>query len=167
MTCAAEDNPARPGEVALPADPGARADAGLCFIGHIASPWRRGDCPKNLTEARARGGRFAAVVAPAFRPALTGLQAGDAVILLYWTGQARRDLVVQVPRHRAAPCGTFALRSPARPNPVALAVVRLLSVDAAAGVLDLDAIDAFDSTPLIDIKPWLPGVDIPPGYSAG
>jgi tRNA (Thr-GGU) A37 N-methylase len=80
---------------------------------------------------------------------------GDPVVQLYWMHTARRDLIVQTRVHRSGPTGTFALRSPARPNPIALAVVRLLAVDAEAGLPGIDAIDAFDGTPLRDIKPWL------------
>lgn len=153
----------RPGEVTLPFDPAGSTQAGLAFIGRIESPWGRGNCPKNLREARERGGRFAVRIDAAYRPGLAGLAAGDAVILLYWAAGARRDLIVQSPAHRPGPAGTFALRSPARPNPIAVAVVRLLAIDQDAGLLTLDAIDAFDGTPVLDLKPWLPGVDIPPG----
>ncbi len=69
---------------------------------------------------------------------------------------------MQSPAHKPAPTGVFALRSPARPNPVAVAVCRLLALDAASGEAVVDAIDAFDGTPLLDIKPWLPSVDVPP-----
>jgi tRNA (Thr-GGU) A37 N-methylase len=77
---------------------------------------------------------------------------------------ARRDLIVQSPAHRDGPTGTFALRSPARPNPIALADVRLLAIEAEGGHLTVDAIDAFDGTPVLDVKPWLASVDVPPGY---
>lgn len=157
---------ARPGEVALAFDPATRAEAGLAFIGRLSSPWKKGDCPKNLREARERGGDFAALVDPAYRPGLQGLAEGQAIILLYWTGAARRDLIVQSPAHRPGPTGVFALRSPARPNPVALAITRITTLDAAAGRIGLEAIDAFDGTPLLDIKPWLPGVDLPSGQPA-
>jgi tRNA (Thr-GGU) A37 N-methylase len=43
--------------------------------------------------------------------------------------------------------------------------VRVLALDRAAGVLMVDALDAFDGTPLLDIKPWLHSVDIPPAQS--
>ena len=153
----------RPGELALPFDPGGRKDATLAFIGRIRSPWRKGDCPRNLREARERGGAFAIEVDAAYRPGLAGLAVGDAVIVLYWTGQSRRrDLVVQSPAHRPAPSGVFALRSPARPNPVALAVTRITTLDAEAGRIGIEAIDAFDGTPLLDLKPWLSTVDVPP-----
>ncbi|MBA3908665.1 MAG: tRNA (N6-threonylcarbamoyladenosine(37)-N6)-methyltransferase TrmO [Rhodobacter sp.] len=152
----------RAGEITLPVDPASADDARLAFIGRLRTPWEPGDCPKNLREARERGGSFTAEIDPAFRPGLAGLQAGQAVILLYWTGRARRDVIVQSPAHRDGPTGVFALRSPARPNPIAIAVARILSIDIEAGHVVLDAADAFDRTPLLDIKPWLPTVDIPP-----
>lgn len=154
---------ARPGEVALSFDPARIADdAHLRFIGRLRSPWARGNCPKNLREARELGGEFRAEIDLPFRPGLQGLVAGMPVILLYWTGLARRDMIVLHPSHREGPTGVFALRAPSRPNPVAVAVVRLRTVDFATGVLEVDALDAFDGTPLLDIKPWLPSVDVPP-----
>ncbi|MFV0514039.1 MAG: TrmO family methyltransferase [Jhaorihella sp.] len=153
----------REGEETLDFDPAGKVDATLHFIGHVETPWKKGDCPRNIQEARKRGGRFRAVVAPGFRRGLAGLAAGDALILLYWMADARRDLIVQAPPHRAEPTGTFALRSPNRPNTVSLGVTRILSIDTEAGVIEVDALDAFDGTPLIDIKPWLATVDIPDG----
>jgi tRNA (Thr-GGU) A37 N-methylase len=80
-------------------------------------------------------------------------------VLFYWTYAARRDLIVQSHAHRDGPVGTFALRSPARPNPIALAVVRLMSLDATSGLLQ---IDVFDGTLVLYIKPWIASVDVPP-----
>lgn len=152
----------RPGELALDFDPAGRTEAGISFVGRIRSPWSQGDCPKNLREARERGGSFSVEIAEPYRAGLEGLAEGQAVILLYWMAGARRDLIRQAPRHVGRPRGTFALRSPVRPNPVALATVRIVGLDAAAGWMAIDAIDCFDGTPLIDIKPWLETVDIPP-----
>ncbi|MBN8630661.1 MAG: SAM-dependent methyltransferase [Rhodobacterales bacterium] len=163
MSDASPGKPGRPGEVALSFDPARIADdARLRFIGRLRSPWSRGNCPKNLREAREAGGEFRAEVDPPFRPGLLGLVPGMPLILLYWTGLARRDLIVLNPSHRAEPAGVFALRAPSRPNPVAMGVVRLLAVDRTQGLLEFDALDAFDGTPLLDIKPWLPSVDVPP-----
>ena len=163
MTDAPEDWPVRPGEVALKFDLARVADdAQLRFIGRLRSPWSRGNCPKNLREAREAGGDFRAEIDPPFRPGLQGLAPGMPLMVLYWTGLARRDLILQSPAHRDGPTGVFALRSPARPNPVAVGVVRLLALDQTAGMLEFDALDAFDGTPLLDIKPWLPSVDVPP-----
>ncbi len=151
----------RPGDVALALDPaGGANDAGLVFIGRIRSPWKtEEECPKNLVQARERGGAVWIEVDEPWRQGLLGLDAHSHVMVLYWMDRARRDLIVQQPRHRTDPAGTFALRSPARPNPIAVATVRLLKMDQDAGTLTIDAIDCLDGTPLLDIKPWMERID--------
>jgi len=64
---------------------------------------------------------------------------------------ARRDLLVQIPRHAGQRSGTFALRSPVRPNPIASSVVELVTVE--ANVVVVRGLDCIDGTPLIDLKP--------------
>jgi tRNA-Thr(GGU) m(6)t(6)A37 methyltransferase TsaA len=155
----------REGEVALPFDPGTRADASLCFIGHIRSTWSRGDCPKNLRAARETGQPARVELDPAYAAALTGLAVGQPIQLLYWGDRGERDLIVQTPAHADGPRGTFALRSPVRPNPVALGTVVITGIEGAT--LHIDATDAFDGTPVLDIKPWISTVDVPPGWRPG
>jgi len=153
----------RPGETALPFDPARDAnDARLIFIGRVRSPWRTlGDCPKNLREARERGGGACLEIDQAFRQGLQGLNSGGHIILLSWLAEARRDLITLHPRHAQAVSGVFALRAPLRPNPIAMDVVRLISIDRDAGILEIDAIDLLDGTPIVDLKPHLPSVDVP------
>ena len=153
----------REGEVALGFDPGERAQAGVTFIGHIRSDWARGSAPRNVTRAREAGGGNARIeLDPAYAPGLRGLSVGRPVWVLYWMDRARRDLILQSPRHHVEPRGVFTLRSPVRPNPVAMAAVTITALDMQAGVIGIDATDAFDMTPVIDIKPWMGGIDIPP-----
>lgn len=162
---AMKENPhaRRPGEIALGFDPGETAGPRLAPVGRIRSDWGPGDCPKNLAQARAAGGGNAGLeIAAPYRPGLDGLETGQAVWLLYWMDRGRRDLIVQAPHHRPAPCGSFALRSPLRPNPVAMALVRITGLEPDQGLIRLDAIDAFDGTPLLDIKPWIETIDRPP-----
>jgi tRNA-Thr(GGU) m(6)t(6)A37 methyltransferase TsaA len=151
----------RPGEIALSFDPAeTAADASVVFIGRIRSPWKtRDECPKNLREARERGQGATVEIDVPWRPGLAGLEAYTHMVLLYWMHESRRDLVVQAPRHKPVPQGVFSLRSPARPNPIALATVRILSIDRDAGRVVIDAIDCIDGTALIDIKPWIETVD--------
>jgi len=153
----------REGEVALERDPSENPDAGVVFIGRIRSPWkRREDCPKNIGKARETGQGAAIEIRPDLTPALAGLKVGQAIVLMYWMDRARRDLLVQNPRHVEAPRGTFSLRSPNRPNPIALSSVVITDLDLEAGRIGIDAIDCLDGTPLVDLKPWLETVDIPP-----
>ena len=153
----------RGGELAMAVDPATMpADGHVVFIGHIASPWTsRETCPKNMRAAREAGRPALALVDEPFRPGLAGLEGQEHVVLLSWLHHAPRNLIVQKPRHAPEAKGVFALRSPARPNPVGLHVVRLLSLDVAAGRLELEAIDVLDGTPLIDIKPYFASTDAP------
>ncbi len=150
----------RPGEMRLETE--LRFDAQVTFIGRIDSPWSLQDCPKNLRQARERGASAQLQIAAPFRPALQGIAPGDALVLLYWMSHAPRDLLRQTPRHRAEGTGTFNLRSPVRPNPIGMGVVKVLGIDMAHGRVDIDAIDAVDGTPLIDIKPHMPLADTVP-----
>ncbi|OIP83124.1 MAG: hypothetical protein AUK37_07825 [Rhodobacterales bacterium CG2_30_65_12] len=153
-------NQIRAGETALPADPAAKPDAGVVFIGRIRSPWARGNCPRNISKARAEHPDAWIELDPKWAPALAGLVVGQPILLLYWMNHARRDLLTQTPTHVDVARGTFSLRSPNRPNPVAASTVRITSLD--GNRIGIDAIDCFDDTPLIDIKPWLETIDIPP-----
>lgn len=138
----------RPGEVAAPVP--AQFDAGVYFIGRLHTPWtRRADCPK---RGDPEGGPVCwAEVDPSWQQALTGLEHQTRIQVLYWMHQARRDLVLQSPRHDGVTIGTFALRSPVRPNPIASSVVTLLGID--GNRLALRGLDCLDGTPLIDLKP--------------
>ena len=80
-------------------------------------------------------------------------------MLLTWLHHAPRNLIVQKPRHATDSKGVFALRSPARPNPVGVHVARLLDVDIATGALTLEGIDVLDGTPIIDVKPYFATTD--------
>jgi tRNA-Thr(GGU) m(6)t(6)A37 methyltransferase TsaA len=161
-------NSIRPGEIRAPTDPSSEeaGDARLVFIGRARTPWTSKEtCPKNLREARERGAVASVEIGPDWRAGLRDLSPGDAVILLTWLDRARRDLVVQAPRHRATTSGVFSIRSPVRPNPIGLHVVRIVSLDLASGVIEVDALDCLDKTPVLDLKPWRAGVDVPAGTS--
>jgi tRNA-Thr(GGU) m(6)t(6)A37 methyltransferase TsaA len=145
----------RPGEVAV-ALPGS-FDAGIYFIGRIRTPWtRRDQCPKN---ARGSDAVCTLELDPRYAAALGGVAGCSHLVVLYFMHEARRDLLVQAPRHRD-PCGTFAIRSPVRPNPVAMSVVRLLGIKGTS--LKVVGLDCLDGTPLIDLKPYLASVDSVP-----
>src|SRR5262249_33541026 len=138
----------RDGEVAV--TPPDHRDAALYFIGRIRTPWqRREQCPKNPRESDAV---CTVELDPRWIEGLKGLETVTHVLLLYWMDRSRRDLVLQVPRHYGEQRGTFALRSPARPNPIAVSVARLVRID--GNVLHVSGVDCLDNTPLLDIKPY-------------
>lgn len=153
----------RDGEITLGFDPAGRADASVAYIGRVRSGWGKGTAPRNLRQARERGGEARIELVPGYGPALAGLAVGQAIWVMTWMDRSRRDLALQRPGHVDGPRGTFSLRSPARPNPVGLSAVRITALDAESGVIGIDATDVYDGTPVIDIKPWNEGIDIPPG----
>ena len=137
-------------------------DAGLYFIGRIRTPWtRRDDCPKN---ARGSDAECTVELDPRYAAALDGVAACTHLVLLYFMDKARRDLLVQAPR-KGDRRGTFALRSPVRPNPIAMSVVRLLRIEDTT--LTVVGLDCLDGTPLIDIKPYFASVDSVPDAVVG
>ena len=94
---------------------------------------------------------------PAFAVALSGVAAGDDVILLTWLHLSRRDVLEVHPRGNPANplAGVFATRSPDRPNPIGLHRVRVLEVDGQVR-LRVWPLEVLDGTPVVDIKPVLP-----------
>ena len=137
----------RPGETVavLPQ----QADAGLFFIGRIATPWPdRAACPRrgDIAGPECRLELFAP-----WTEGLDGIEDCRALQVLYWMHLARRDLTRQAPHSAQKLIGTFALRSPVRPNPVASSTVRFVRREGSAVVVQ--GLDCVDGTPLVDIKP--------------
>jgi tRNA-Thr(GGU) m(6)t(6)A37 methyltransferase TsaA len=142
----------REGETAVPLPD--HYDASLYFIGRIRTPWRRREeCPKNARQSDAV---CTLVLDERWMQGLTDVETCSHLVVLYWMNRSRRDLVLQKPRHYRFPRGTFALRSPARPNPIAMSVVRLVGVD--GNRLSVVGLDCLDDTPLLDLKPYFAAV---------
>jgi tRNA-Thr(GGU) m(6)t(6)A37 methyltransferase TsaA len=151
----------REGEVAVTLPD--RFDAHLYYIGRVRTPWtRREQCPKNARESDAV---CTLEIDPRFAAALTGVETCTHLLVLYWMDKSRRDLVLQMPRHYGEARGTFALRSPARPNPIATSVARLVKVDGTH--LSVIGLDCLDGTPLLDIKPYFASTDAVPEAVVG
>ena len=137
----------RPGEIEAPLPE--RTDARVVFIGTIRTPFRtRDDCPR---QGKADGPLCRIELHDPWKPALKGIERFARIEVLYWMHQARRDLLLQSPKSDGATFGTFALRSPVRPNPIATSMVDLVAVE--EGGLIVRGLDCVDGTPLVDLKP--------------
>ena len=142
-----ETSDLRPGEVATGTE--VQNDATVQFIGTIRTPYITRDlCPR---QGKPDGPDCRLELLPQWHAALEGIEAFEYLDVLYWLHQSRRDLVLQTPRHDGRTVGTFALRSPVRPNPIGVSRVRLIRAE--PGVLVVKGLDCLDKTPLIDIKP--------------
>ena len=95
------------------------------------------------------------VFEPVFAQALTGVAAGDEILVLTWLDRARRDVLQVHPRDDPARAqqGVFSTRSPDRPNPIGLHRVRVLAIDGLR--VEVSGLEAIDGTPVLDVKPVL------------
>lgn len=127
----------------------------LTPIGHIRSTLTdRTNAPRQATE----GAPSATLeVLPAFREAVEGLRPGDEIWILTWLHEADRETLKVHPRSdpRNPLTGVFATRSPDRPNPLGLHRATLVKVEGTT--LHIEALEAIDGTPVVDIKPVIRG----------
>lgn len=102
-------------------------------------------------------GRTTIEVDKHYQPALLGVDELDSIWVLYWfdrndSPEQRAILQVHPRRNQENPLrGVFATRAPVRPNLIALSRCRVISVQ--GNIIEIDAIDAFPDTPVLDIKP--------------
>ena len=137
----------RPGELEAPLPE--RSDARVVFIGRIRTPFTtRDECPR---QGKADGPLCRIEIEAPWRAALKGLEGVTRIEVLYWLHEARRDLLQQSPKSNGQTVGTFALRSPNRPNPIGTALAEIVSVE--EGAVTVRGLDCLDGTPLVDLKP--------------
>jgi len=143
----AKDKNLREGELAVEIPPA--QDAGLIFIGRIRTPWTsRLETPR---QGRQDGPICRLEIFEPWVPAIKGVDFYSNLEVIYWLDRSRRDLVLQSPKHRGSTRGTFSLRSPMRPNPIATSIVKLVAVE--GNTILVRGLDCLDGTPLLDIKP--------------
>jgi tRNA-Thr(GGU) m(6)t(6)A37 methyltransferase TsaA len=97
---------------------------------------------------------------PGLTEALDDLDEFSHIIVIYYMHKSRRPFPMKVrPRHGMVPTpvGVFASRSPDRPNALGKTTVKLL--ERRGNILKVRGLDAIDGTPVIDIKPYIPGID--------
>lgn len=101
----------------------------------------------------------------AYIPALQALEGFSHINVLWWFSECdnekMRSVLEMEQPYKGAPekMGTFATRSPMRPNPIALTAVEIISIDYECGIIHITFIDAEDGTPILDIKPYTPSLD--------
>jgi tRNA-Thr(GGU) m(6)t(6)A37 methyltransferase TsaA len=124
-------------------------------VGSVRSPYKtKGDAPR---QGRLSDTISEIVIEEEYRPALWQIEGRKHLWILCWFDRADRTILRAVPPGILAEKGVFAIRSPDRPNPVSLCMVDLIGVK--DGVLKVRGLDAFDGTPVIDIKVYLAEID--------
>jgi len=91
-------------------------------------------------------------VFPEFAAGLDGLEGFSHILVIFHFHRAGGPKLEVVPPGESKPRGVFATRSPHRPNPLGLSVLRLLGRE--GGRLRVSGVDLIDGTPVLDIKPY-------------
>jgi len=119
-------------------------------IGVIRSPYkekkdapRQGRYSKELSEI---------TVFDEYKDGLQDIERNKHYYILYWQDRAERDRLMGIPPGKTEERGVFSIRSPARPNPMALCLVEIVKIE--GNKLTVKWLDALDGSPLIDIKPF-------------
>ena len=117
-------------------------------IGHVENGFQEPAAPEAIEAAESR-----IVLDPALVEGLQGLEPGQQVLVLFHCHRSQGYDLLQHPRGDPAQPkrGVFALRSPHRPNPIAVTTVALVAIE--GNVLHVRGLDAIAGTPVLDIKP--------------
>ncbi|MEI5991186.1 tRNA (N6-threonylcarbamoyladenosine(37)-N6)-methyltransferase TrmO [Enterococcus crotali] len=100
-----------------------------------------------------------------YKVGLKGLQGFSHLNVLYWFDQLdspeMREILETEQPYKESPktMGTFAIRGPIRPNPIAFSVVEILAIDEEQGLIQVGYLDAEDGSPILDLKPYTPSMD--------
>lgn len=152
--------------------------AGLVMVGSAVGQNKEGARDKPAMSAtpairinpigtvKAEGDRKVIELSPGLAPALEGLTGFSHVWVLFWfhendRPEERATLKVHPRRNPANPLtGVFATRAPVRPNLIGLTSCRIISVK--QNLLEVEGLDAHEGSPVLDLKPYLPGSDSHP-----
>jgi tRNA-Thr(GGU) m(6)t(6)A37 methyltransferase TsaA len=115
-----------------------------------------------ISAPRQRAERSELEILPEFAEGLQGVAPGQHIVVLFrfhLSGEAVPLLQHPEGDPQNPLRGVFTLRSPRRPNPIGLSTVRV--VDAQGNRLIVAGLDAYDGSPILDIKPYIPYQDEP------
>lgn len=126
-------------------------------IGLIRTPYKD-SAPHQPVERDT--GDFRIVVDPRYREGLDQLESFRYLYVIFHFHRLNRQvkMMVSPPRAKGHMVGLFASRSPARPNPIGLSIVKIKKIYET--VIDTSGIDVFDETPLLELKPYVKHLDM-------
>ena len=99
---------------------------------------------------------------PEYVDALDGVELLKNIIVLYWGDRADRSILKSIPPFGTLEKGVFSTRSPNRPNPIAICVCKILSIE--ENKITVIGLDALNGSPVLDIKVFIPRVDTDEDY---
>lgn len=126
-------------------------------IGFVSSPFKeRGDAPRQgyLTDETS-----VITLKEEYLKATLGLEEGADIFVLCWFDRSDRTLLLGRPSEDVPLKGCFANRSPNRPNPISLTLVKIVKIE--DNKITVVGLEALDGTPVLDIKPYSKDIDTP------
>ena len=134
--------------------------AELHFIGRIETPYQHlKDCPRNVEPD---GPVCKLVLFPEYADGALGMDISRKLMVLYWFEKVNRSKLTGTSGKTGKHGGVFAMRSPYRPNPIAVAVVKIEKIEGAT--IYVRGLDCLDNTPLLDLKPASDGEEATCGH---
>jgi len=128
----------------------------LTPIGVVRTPFANHEgMPIQTVAAQGVAGRIE--LDPAYEDALADLDGFTHLHLITYLHRTGGVSLRLTPYLDTVRRGVFATRSPKRPNPIGLSIVRLVRIEGA--VIHIEEVDLLDGTPLLDIKPYVPPFD--------
>jgi len=118
-----------------------------------------------IGSVRNYNGEFKLKIDEKYSDALKGLDGFSHLQIVYWfngcDNELDRNVLINEKPYTKGPeqIGTFATRSPERPNPIGITVSEVKNINYESGEIELYYIDAFEGTPILDIKPYTPSID--------
>ena len=126
-------------------------NSSLQLIGEVQSELKTiEDCPLQESE---NAPAASIKIFPEYQEGIENIKEGSQLLLLTWLHQADRSVIKCITRRNygTPKVGVFSTRSPDRPNPIGIHSIKVVSVR--DGIIQVEALEVLDKTPVIDIKP--------------
>jgi tRNA-Thr(GGU) m(6)t(6)A37 methyltransferase TsaA len=132
-----------------------RSPIRLIPVGVIHSPFKeRKDAPRQGRDSTVT---CTVEIFPEYAPAVGTMEGISYIWILYWMDRADRQLLMVKRSDWAEPRPVFTIRSPSRPNPLALSIGKILNIE--DRMITVTGIEALDGSPVVDIKPYVRELD--------
>jgi len=125
-------------------------------IGIINTPFNQKD-GMPIQAIGAKGIKGTITLDKKFKAGLDDLEGFSHIYLIYHFHKSDNYTLKTKPFLDDKSHGVFSTRAPQRPNPVGISVVKLIGIK--GNILEIENVDMLDGTPLLDIKPYIPGFD--------
>jgi tRNA-Thr(GGU) m(6)t(6)A37 methyltransferase TsaA len=121
-------------------------------IGYIRSEYKeKKDIPNQSVYSHKKSAKIELL--DAFKEGIEDIEAGSHGILLFHFHKSTGYEMKQRKMGRGELTGLFSLRSPNRPNPIGMTIVKFISIR--DNIIEFEGVDMLDGTPLLDIKPYI------------